>query len=163
MAAVYFICGPVGAGKTTYSQRLVKEIKAVHFNIDDWMVTLFGADAPNPLNLEWALPRTLRCNEQIWKITLQLLALNVNVILDLGFYRKEQRLAFKKMAEGAGVDYEFHSVETAVETRRLRVRARNQNAETKTVDVSDQMFDWAENWYETLDPEELKSAVIYKG
>jgi predicted kinase len=162
MAKVFFICGRVGAGKTTYSNQLVAQEKATHFNIDDWMVTLFGADAPNPLNLEWALPRTQRCNEQIWKISKQLVSLNVNVILDLGFYRKEQREAFRLLAENAGIPFEFHFIDVPAEMRRLRVQARNQGSETKTVEVSDEMFNWAENWFEDLDTEELKTAVVSK-
>jgi predicted kinase len=95
-------------------------------------------------------------------MTLQLLALNINVILDLGFYRNEQRQEFRCLAESAGVGFEFHSVEASAEVRRRRVQSRNNDFKTKTVDVSDQMFDWAEAWYEDLDSEELKSAIVIK-
>jgi pantothenate kinase-related protein Tda10 len=39
---VILVCGPVGAGKTTYSMALAKEIGAIRFSIDPWMQTLFA-------------------------------------------------------------------------------------------------------------------------
>jgi predicted kinase len=162
MSKVYFICGRVGAGKTTYSRRLAEESNAVNFNIDDWMVTLFGADAPKPLNLEWALPRTKRCNEQIWKTALQLVSVGKSAILDLGFYRKEQRQEFRQLAKRAGVAFEFHLVEALADTRRLRVQERNLGSITKTVEVSNQMFNWAESWFEDFDSTELDGVITAK-
>ncbi len=37
MARLILVCGPVGAGKTTYSMSLCEEIKAVNFSIDPWL------------------------------------------------------------------------------------------------------------------------------
>jgi len=43
---IILVTGGTGAGKTTYSQKLCKEIGALRFSIDDWMTGLFWMDAP---------------------------------------------------------------------------------------------------------------------
>ena len=41
MARLLLVCGPTGAGKTTYSLSISKEVGAIRFSIDPWMQT-FG-------------------------------------------------------------------------------------------------------------------------
>ena len=40
----YLICGFLGAGKTTYSQKLSKETGAIHLNPDEWCIKLFSKE-----------------------------------------------------------------------------------------------------------------------
>jgi predicted kinase len=162
MAAVHFIYGPVGAGKTTYARALAAERRAAFFCLDEWMATLFMMDAPTPLTLEWALPRTQRCEQQIWSVTQQLVAIGVDVILELGFFKREQRTLFRDLAAAAGIATEAHVLDVPREVRRERVRLRNQGSATYTVEVDDAMFDWAEGYYEPLDADELSRARIIR-
>jgi predicted kinase len=155
MAEVHLICGAVGAGKTTHARALARARGAPCFSIDDWMATLFSADAPAAPDLEWGLARTARCDAQIWSVTLQLVALGLDVVLDLGFLRRDHRDRFRALAAAAGVTVKLHLVEADVTTRRERVRARNRlRTETFSVEVSDEVFDWAEGWYEPPGPDE---------
>jgi predicted kinase len=161
MATVHMIAGPVGAGKTTYAQRLAREAAAVHFSIDDWMATLFAADAPARPDLTWALERTARCEAQVWKTAGQVLALGRDVVLDLGFLRCEQRERFRQAAAEAGQALRLHLVTAAAERRRDRVRERNrQRGETFRLEVSDAMFEWSEGWFEPPDEDELRDARV---
>jgi len=61
---VILVCGPVGAGKTTYSMALAKEKDAIRFSIDPWMQTLFTKDMKS-LDYEWMLERVERCDQPI--------------------------------------------------------------------------------------------------
>jgi predicted kinase len=158
MAAVHLIFGPVGAGKTTYGRQLAAERGAAFFCLDEWMATLFMMDAPNPITLEWALPRTQRCEQGIWNVARQLLALDVDVILELGFFTREQRARIRELA--AGIEIETHVLDVPREVRRERVRLRNQGSATFTVEVDDAMFDWAEGYYEPLTDDELRGAHV---
>ncbi len=40
MTKIYFVCGFIGSGKTTYSKRLAEEHNASRFSIDEWMIPL---------------------------------------------------------------------------------------------------------------------------
>jgi predicted kinase len=90
MAKLFLICGPTGVGKTTYSLSLCKDTGAVRFSIDPRMQTLFSKDMVS-LDFTWMIERVNRCYEQIWNVSEQILALDGNVVLDLGFATKEQR------------------------------------------------------------------------
>jgi predicted kinase len=154
MATIHLLYGPVGSGKTTYGRALAAERDAAFFCLDEWMAALFMMDAPTPLTLDWALPRTERCEQQIWVVTRQLLSLGIDVILELGFYKRAQRARVRALVADSGADAAIHVLDVPREVRRERVRARNQGSATLTVEVDDAMFDWAESYYEPLDDDE---------
>jgi predicted kinase len=162
MATIHLLFGPVGSGKTTYGRALAAERRAAFFCLDEWMAALFMMDAPVPLTLDWALPRTERCEQQIWAVARQLLALGVDVILELGFFKRAQRARVRAHVTDAGAEATIHVLDVPRELRRERVRARNQGSATLTVEVDDAMFDWAEDYYEPLDDDELRGVHIVR-
>jgi predicted kinase len=163
-AKALLVCGGVGAGKTTVARELARERGTVAFAIDDWMAALYAPDSPPEPSLEWALERTARCEAQIWKVARQLLELGMDVVLDLGFLRREHRERFRRKAAEAGFSAELHVVMADVETRRARVRARNrEKSGTFSVEVSDAMFEWAESWFEPPGADELRDARLHGG
>ena len=157
---MHMICGRVGAGQTTYGRRFASECGGVFFCLDEWMATLFMIDAPAPITLEWALPRTQRCEQQIWMVARQLIGRGIEVVLELGFFTREQRDRVRGLAQSAGVAIELHVQEVPREVRRDRVRERNRGTATYTVDVDDAMFDWAESHYEDLGEDEVLRARV---
>jgi predicted kinase len=97
----------------------------------------------------------------MWKICRQLLANEIDVIVDLGFMKREHRARFRAMAAEAGLAIKVHYVTADAEVRRERVRSRNRGeSATFTIEVSDFMFDWAEKWFEAPEGEELSGAVV---
>ena len=155
MGTVHLIFGRVGAGKTTFCRKLAVERNAVFFCLDEWMAALFMMDAPSPLTLEWALPRTERCEQMIWSVARQLVERGTDVVLELGFFKRYQRDRVRELARAAGVAIETHVLDVPREVRRERVRKRNQGSATLTVEVDDATFDWAEDYYEDVDETEL--------
>lgn len=65
MSTVHLVCGPIGAGKTTVARRLAQENGAICFSLDEWVMQLFGEEAPAPMVLEWWAERCRRCSERI--------------------------------------------------------------------------------------------------
>ena len=122
MSKLILVCGPTGAGKTTYSINLSKEIRAIRFSIDPWMQTLFAKDMTS-LNYSWMIERVNRCYEQIWETSEQILSLDGNVVLDLGFTTKEQRDVFSNKAEALGLNAEIHYIDTPKDTRKKRIKS----------------------------------------
>lgn len=158
MARLILICGPTGVGKTTYSISLAKEIDAIKFSIDPWMQTLFSKDMTN-LDFEWMMERVNRCSEQIWQVSDQILAINGNVILDLGFTTKEQRDIFANRARELGLEAEIHYLDAPTVTRKQRVEKRNTEKDPAvyTFEVTDMMFNFMEPRFEVPDEVELKN------
>ena len=162
---VHLVCGPVGAGKTTYSRKLASERHAVVFSIDEWMQNLFVADlSPQTemakIDFAWFSERVDRCETQIWSVALQLLNRGESVILDLGFLRKARRDKARIVASGQGFESELHIISAEVETRRRRVSARNlDQGRDNAFAVTPAMFDFAEKMYEAPDQEEAAKAI----
>jgi len=157
MARLILVCGPTGVGKTTYSLALSKEVKAVRFSIDPWMQTLFSKDMTS-LDYSWMIERVNRCYEQIWQVSEQILAINGNVILDLGFTTKAQRVTFSDLARELNINSELHYLDAPKSVRKKRVDKRNteQDSSVYSFDVTDFMFDFMEPRFEIPDQDELR-------
>ena len=155
MPTVHLICGPTGAGKTTFARGLAAERGAVRFSIDEWMANLYAADTPDPLTFEWAIERVGRCEAQIWQTGLAVLAMGQDIVFDLGFTTREQRDRFRAQAVEAGHEVSLHHVTATRELRLDRVRRRNQDrSEVFAFEVTDGMFDFMEDRFEAPVAEE---------
>ena len=161
MASVHLVCGSTGAGKTTYSKALAERARGVRFSIDDWMATLFWRDAPPQSNLDWALERIARCEEQMLAIAEQLVGRGIDVVLDLGLSRREHRDRLRFRALALGAEVKMHYLDVDRETRRARVKRRNEErSDTYAFHVSDEMFDFMESYFEPPSDDELYDAMI---
>lgn len=161
MSKIHIVFGPQGAGKSTYSKKLSKEVNGVHMSIDDWMWKLYGDDLPKPMNLKWIKERVERCENQIWEISKNILNCNCEVILDLGFTKQEKRRKFKLLAEGHNADIQVHYLRAPGAIRRKRVLARNQEkGDTFSFEVTTEMFDFMEGEFQPPTENEQKEAKI---
>jgi len=152
------VCGPTGAGKTTYSIALCKQIDAVRFSIDPWMQTLFAKDMQT-LDYAWMIERVHRCYDQIWSVGEQILAVRGNVVLDLGFTEKAQRERFAAPARALGIVPEVHHLDAPADVRMNRVDRRNREKDPAvySFDVTRAMFDFMEPRFEVPDDEEMEN------
>lgn len=152
---VHCVFGPQGAGKSTYSQSLVKQYKAVYFSIDQWMTELYASDSPEPLDFHWIMERVSRCECMIWKTAQSVANNGTDVILDLGFTKKESRKQFLALAEESGLMSQFYCINAPQAVRRARVLNRNkEKGETFSFEVTPMMFDFMEGIFETISDEE---------
>jgi predicted kinase len=148
-ADLILVVGCTGAGKTTYARALADDIGGIRFSIDEWMVTLFGAERPEPIEFAWMIERIDRCETQIFAIACQLARRGVPAILDLGFTRKVHRDKFRALAADAGLTAAVHFVDVPAAERWSRVERRNrEQGETFAMQVDRQMFDFMEGMWE---------------
>ena len=160
MKRMIIVCGPTGAGKTTYSISLSKEINAVRFSIDPWMQTLF-ADDMKSLDYSWMIERVYRCYEQIWDTCEKIFSIDGSVVLDLGFTETKQRKLFADRAKVLGIEAEVHYLEVSKEVRKERVAKRNaeKDPDVYVFDVTDEMFNFMEPRFEPPDASEMKNGL----
>jgi predicted kinase len=154
---VQMVCGSTGAGKTTFARERAASLDAVVFSIDEWMMSLFGPDAPEALDPGWIMPRVARCEQQIWTMATQLIRLGTPVILDLGFQRREHRQKYRLLAEAAGTSACLHFVDVDRQERWRRVERRNaQHGDTWHMTITRPMFDYIETIWEPPATSELR-------
>lgn len=161
MAKLILVCGPTGAGKTTYSLGLSSEINAVRFSIDPWMQMLFSKDMTS-LDFDWMMERVNRCHAQIWEVAKQILSFDGNVILDLGFTTKADRDKFFDLANAIAIRPEVHFIDLSVDVRKKRIAKRNleKDPSVYSFEVTDMMFNFMEPKFEALSSEELKNCLV---
>jgi len=145
MPTIHLICGPVGAGKTTYAVKLAAEIGAVRFSIDDWISELFFPDRPMPLTYDWAVERAQRCEARIMAVSRDVLAIGTDVVWDMGFMERAQRRRILDDVGNWPYAVRLHALEAPVEVRRERVRRRNsERTDGYVIEVTDEIFEFME-------------------
>jgi predicted kinase len=146
---IHLIIGNTGSGKTTYSNKLKTEVNGVIFSIDKWNNLLFLPDKKPTDGLEWFLERIERAETMIMNLIEQLESSKIDSILDLGLSKFEHREKFRKFAARNGYQIKSHFLDVSKDTRMKRVKQRNdQKGETFEFEVSQENFDFMENWFE---------------
>jgi len=164
---IHLVCGPIGAGKTTYAHKIAEKYNAVRFSEDEWLSKLFVPDAPEELLSEsmqvvgaWASEKYQRCRGQIWIISKQILNKNMSIVLDGAAANKKQRDAIRKKAIDHNVGFQLHYVTSDRKTREKRILERNKDqGDTYSLEVTPDMFTHTENFFEPPAAEELGGII----
>ena len=93
------ICGLPGSGKTTLATQLALEVPAVRFCPDEWKHDL-GIDYYDE-------DRRVRLEQRLWRLGQELLGLGQSVILENGFWAREERDELRLGARSLGVGGNF--------------------------------------------------------
>lgn len=161
-ARVHLVIGPVGAGKSTFAQRLVHERGAVLFTLDEWMVTLFRPDRPAQGVLAWYRERAQRCIDQIWKTAQPLAARGDEVVLEIGLLQRDERERFYERVGAAGLRLTLHVLDAARSVRRARVVERNRcQGATFSMLVPPEIFELASDLWQAPDPDECLGRDVF--
>jgi predicted kinase len=110
------LCGLPGAGKTTLARRLAGELRAVRFCPDEWMADL-GMDL-------YDVAARDRLERKLWQLTRELLP-DLTVILEYGFWGRDERDEKRLYAREVGVPVELRFLDVPFEELMRRVQIRN--------------------------------------
>jgi predicted kinase len=128
MAALHFIAGKAGAGKTTLARALGRELPAAVVCEDEWLVQI-----AEPIeNLADYLKASRRLRSVLAPHVTELLRLGVSVVFDFAGNTVRDRAWVRSIYEAAGADHVLHYIPVDDETCQARVRRRN---ETKPAGV----------------------------
>jgi predicted kinase len=139
------MCGLPGSGKTTLAKQLERERQALRLTPDEWIVRLFGSNLTLP-TLDW-------CRDPVesvqWEVAERALSLGVNVILDFGFWTREEREGFRARAAALGVRSEVHFLDVPRAVLLARLDARNAELPPFTFRVTEAQLD---SWWRVFEP-----------
>ncbi len=130
MAQVHLICGKICSGKTTYAKKLCKENNAILLSVDEIMLSLFDQCCGPELHMEY----DRRIKGYLFDKSLEILKKGSDVVLDWGFWTKEERNSTKEFFKSRNIDCELHYVAVSDEKWKKQVNKRNNeilNKQTK--------------------------------
>src|SRR3984957_13764271 len=110
-------CGLPGAGKTTLATQLASERAAVRLTKDEWLWALGSTP--------WDRPTGERIEQELWRLTQEILSLGLSVVLDFGLWARVERDEMRTVARRLGVGVELHYLEVPTDELWRRVEARN--------------------------------------
>lgn len=120
MAKVILICGKICSGKTYYARQLKEKYNAVILSTDEATFDLINNEQGEFYNIFAA-----RVNLYLRKKAAEIAKAGANVILDWGFWTKENRVQISDFLETNGVAYEWHYVDVSDDLWEKNIAERN--------------------------------------
>ena len=139
---LHLVTGLPCAGKTTYSVKLKAKTAGVHLSLDRWLITSFGQYSIDEVGHDEHFGRVIACRKLIRDVAVELLQRNVDVILDDGFFLRENRVHYSDFAASLGVETKTHFLDTPKEIIRSRVTQRNATLPQFNFKISPAMLEW---------------------
>jgi predicted kinase len=138
-ARLILICGLPGSGKTTLAKQLAPEVPAVRLCPDEWKHDL-GIDYYDEQS-------RVRLEERLWRLGQELLGLGQSVILESGFWAREERDELRLAARALGVAVELHYLKPPVDELWRRLDVRNERALPGTAPIEREDLErWAQQF-----------------
>ncbi len=154
MATLLLICGLPGAGKTTLARQLELSRQALRLSPDEWIKKIIKRESDKP-----ELDRLRDPVESLqWITTQKLLALGVSVILENGFWSKEERAVFRSEAKELGARVELHYLDVSKDELCRRIEERNSNLPDGSFLVTKQEL---ESWLACFAPPDSEELMTY--
>lgn len=151
MPTLHLMVGLPFSGKTTLARKLEQEYSALRLTPDEWHVSLFGQDAEEPEHdARHSLIEAL-----LWNIASRALELGINVILDFGFWAREEREDFRLRAKQSGASSEVHFLDVSEDELLRRLEERNTHPSEESFYISAELMKpWIE-FFQKPTPDEL--------
>ncbi|MBP7790744.1 MAG: AAA family ATPase [Zoogloea sp.] len=152
MATLHLMVGLPCSGKTTLAQKLEIEKAALRLTPDEWQVCLFGQDAEAP---EHDARHSL-IEAMLWNIASRALELGTNVILDYGFWAREEREYFRLQAKQLGASSEVHFLDVPEDELLRRLATRNSQPSQASFHIPEDMMKPWIAFFQKPTPDELE-------
>ncbi|MBE6160181.1 MAG: ATP-binding protein [Lactobacillales bacterium] len=124
MCKVILICGKIAAGKSYYARILKEKENAVILSTDEATYDLINNEQGEFYNIF-----ATRVNNYLKKKTVEIVNAGANVILDWGFWTKEDRLKISEYFKSHNIIYEWHYISIDDETWYKNIEERNKRIE----------------------------------
>jgi len=152
VATLHLMVGLPCSGKTTLAQKLESEQAALRLTPDEWNIRLFGQDAEEPDHDA----RHGLIEAMLWTIASRALELGTNVILDFGFWAREERDDFRARAKQLGASSELHFLDVSPEELMRRLAVRNSQPSQTCFSIPEAMMQPWIAFFQPPTPDELE-------
>ena len=154
MPAAHLIHGYLGVGKTTFARQLERNIPAIRFSHDEFMVRLYGDNPP----IEQFAVFYWRIHEQVEEIWLRCLELGLDVVLDFGFWTRQERDATRTKIIALGAEARLYRLTCPEDEAWRRIEKRNANLQGSLLIVRN-TYEVFKERFAPLDPAETRIEI----
>ncbi len=120
MAKVILNCGKICSGKNTYAEQMGVQNHAALLSVDEITLALFGQHCGDKHN-----DYVERKQKYLFDKSLELIEVGINVVLDWGFWMKEEWDYAREFYNSRNIECEFHYIDISDVTWRVRLKKRN--------------------------------------
>ena len=152
MATLHLMVGLPCSGKTTRARELEEQRSALRLTPDEWQIRLFGQDADDP---EHDARHSL-IEAMLWEIASRALVLGTNVILDYGFWAREEREDYRSRARQLGASSEVHFLDVPPQELLRRLAERNAQRSRTAFYIPEEMMQPWMAFFQRPTPDELE-------
>ena len=152
MATLHLMVGLPCSGKTTFAQKLELDQSALRLTTDEWHVRLFGQDATEPEHDT----RHGRIEAMLWNIASRALILGTNVILDFGFWARQEREDYRWRAKQLGASSQVHFLNVSEAEIMRRLVIRNSQPSQEAFHIPEEMMKAWIAFFQRPTPDELE-------
>jgi len=149
MPTLFLLCGLPGSGKTTLARQIEYERSALVFSEDEWMARLYPA-AMGHGDEKRELIKAVQ-----WETAARVLRLGIDVVLDWGFWGRDERDEFRARAVAIGARAELCYLNVPRAELLNRLITRNADLPPDTFPVTEAQIDEWSGWFEPPTADEL--------
>lgn len=120
MAKVIILCGRIASGKTYYANKLKEQMNAVILSVDELMLRLSDSCLGQAHD-----DTARRCERYFYQLAEQMTGNGINVIIDYGYWSREDRREAKEYFRKKGIKAELHYIQVPEELRIMQLENRN--------------------------------------
>ncbi len=153
---VFLLTGKVACGKTTYAREQLRDHNAILLSLDELQLGIFGA---NPTRDQ--LDSTFKgCSDYQKSLAVQLLNLGIDVYIDWGFWKKDDRVAIKAYFKKERYAVQTIFFDTPYDIRMARNAKRNSGQDDSSFKIEEKDVRLFDSFYE--EPSEDEYDVIIR-
>jgi predicted kinase len=156
---IYLIVGLPGAGKTRRAKELEVSESALRLTPDEWQMAVFDGDSPSQWRSQERVAQRDRIEGKLVEVGMRAAELGNNVVLDFGFWGRDERSALRWMAESRGVPAQVVYLPIGYEEQRRRITARYETEPGQFLMSDADLKQW-QRQFQAPDQEELRGAHL---
>ena len=152
---VYFMCGKMAAGKSTYARELAQTNDAVLFIQDELLDTLYPGEIRS---IDFA-KYSARVRDALSPHVQHLLTRGISVVLDFPGNTRIQRRWFREILESANVEHELHFIDVPNDLCKRQLRQRSATLPAGSAWTTDAEFDAITAYFQAPDEDEKFNVI----
>ncbi|MCM1530347.1 MAG: ATP-binding protein [Alistipes sp.] len=128
MAKIILLCGKICSGKSTYAEKIRREMPAAVLSADEIMLAIFGHDAGERHDIYVEAVK-----KYLFEKSVQLVGSGINVIMDIGLWTRAERIKVREFYRLRSIPAEIRYIDISDDEWRRRIDKRNREVSEKLV------------------------------